>query len=176
MGTTYNMSHLAPCTKEYKLTLNPPTQSKKVQLLVEYTNHCYSRSLGEDEAVDSQHCIHDGSRQGPRRRIFDQQRYDLSLTLNERIDTLLISGEKVWSTPHGNFFAIPKSLAIATDYVLFIKATVLEPAQPKIPKRCVSFKVQSAYPYTEPADFWNGAKPSSLNSYMFHLWTGRTVK
>ncbi len=88
-GQAYSTSHLVPIA--YKISLCLRGGFKKMALVeFHFSHHCFTSSLppGKPKAHDC-YRFDDGSPHKPRLRIFDLERYTLSLDLPRHIDNLV---------------------------------------------------------------------------------------
>ena len=128
-------------------------QKKNALLEFRFSSHCYSRLPKEGEEIPDGTMIRDGSTHKPRDRVFCLDRYNLSLQLVGRLDTLIASNGEVMRSRHLNFFSTHLVTVDAhgglssVPYYIFMMPTKKQPEnrEPRI-----ELFVESAYPATDP--------------------------
>lgn len=147
-GEEVALGHLDPITRQVNLELRGGVR-KLVPVEFRFSSHCFSRSLAPGECAPPGQLIADGSAHMPRPRVFDPERYELSLHLVKVIDQLIASNGRVSRTRHENFYRIedPRALlrreAGARQYFVFFHARRLRVGNR--PKSLLIW-VESAYP------------------------------
>ena len=134
-----------------------------ITLEFKFSNHCYTRAIQEGEVIPENEKI----KEGPRFRVFDRHRYDLSFHLMALIDELIKKKGKVFDSPHHNFHhcqLIKGEESI--DYVIFMNGEKIKDA----PKR-IQVYVESAYSYDPKAPPFSTAKPQSFFKKLSNIWS-----
>lgn len=142
-----DLDHLSPIRRRVTLTL-PGHKSKVVDVDFHFTSHCYSRGLREGEQAPGGQAVPDGSKEKPRPRVFDAERYTLSKDLVGLLDQLVDHDGMVSKSRHENFFRVDK-VPVERDgtihrlsYFIFMHARKLDlPNRP----RSLLVTVESAY-------------------------------
>jgi len=170
-GETYCLNHLRFMETQAALELRGGFK-KTVQITVSFENHCYTRSVTEVELAEDvypeQELIQDGSKEDPRPRVFDEERYKLSFQLPSLVQSLITNQQKVYATSHHNVL----SAQVITDsnnnypYVFFMKVS-----KDKELKK-LRVKIESAYPYDPSSPPFSLDKPQSFMKLLSKTWMG----
>lgn len=146
-GQTLSLSHLAPIRRRVALALSGG-KAKRVDVDFRFSCHCYSRGLKDGEIAPDGLAVPDGSKEMPRPRILDLERYELSKGIVGMIDQLIANNGIVTKSRHENFFRVDNVLvhrhgvSDTVSYFLFMHARkVEEPGRPKT----ILVTVESAY-------------------------------
>jgi len=124
-----------------------PSQFTEIDVVVLFSNHCFSRSLGDHEVVDESLIVMDGSET----RVLDKERYDLSKLHLQRVILELPNRHiQVADPTRPNFvtFELPPSNPGGKQirYAVFF-----EVKRDRKRKRRMLLRVQSAYVLDEPS-------------------------
>lgn len=146
-GQSVCLAHLAPIRRQVRLVLSG-SKTKEVQVDFRFTSHCYSRGLKEGEVAPVGQAVPDGSREMPRPRVFDPERYELSKDLIGMLDQMIGNNSTVTKSRFENFFRVD-DVAVERDgtmttvsYFIFMHAKKVEdPGRPKT----LLVTVESAY-------------------------------
>lgn len=147
-GCLIDLSHLIPIFRRVNLELRGNFK-KEVDVLFEFSCHCYSRRILPEEVVPLDLLVVDGSSKMPRNRLFDQKRYSLSKHLVSLIDLIIEGNAKVTKTRHENFYRTElfqkqtSDFDICIRYFMFMSASVvIQPGRTKY----LRVYIESAYP------------------------------
>lgn len=146
-GQKVCLAHLAPVRRRVVLALTG-NKTKEVDVDFRFTSHCYSRALKEGEIAPQGQAVPDGSRELPRPRVFDVERYELSKDLIGVLDRMIANDSIVSKSRHENFFRVD-DVVVERDgalhyvaYFIFMHAKKMEaPGRPKT----LLVTVESAY-------------------------------
>lgn len=150
-GKTYSTGHLAPFTQKILLPLRGGC-TKVAPVEFHFTPHCFTAGLADGETV-SPGCywFEDGSQHLSRPRVFDLERYDLSIDLPSQLRALIASDHVVSRTERrDNIVRVDKVLVIRNgismhvSYYILMHPTKIEKALNSPAKLKVT--VESAYP------------------------------
>lgn len=141
------LAHLAPIWRRVSLVLTG-SKSKYVDVHFRFTSHCYSRGLKEGEVAPVGQAVPDGSKEMPRPRVLDLERYELSRGLVGMLDRMIADDSIVTKSRHENFFRVD-DVVVERDgtmhtvsYFIFMHAKKVEdPGRPKT----LLVTVESAY-------------------------------
>ena len=146
-GQEICLSHLVPIRRKITLALSGG-KTKLVDVDFRFSCHCYSRGLQEGEMAPEGLAVPDGSKEMPRPRIFDLERYALSKGIVDMIDQLIANNSIVTKSRHENFFRVDNVLvnrngcSETVSYFIFMHAKKVEnPGRPKT----ILVTVESAY-------------------------------
>lgn len=171
-GGALDISHLNPIDRKVTLELRGGF-TKSVAVRFEFSSHCYSRALGDNATALPGHAFDDGSRRTPRPRVFDQERYALSLQLVHMIDNLISTNGTVIETRHENFFQIEcvdtfrQGVQTQVDYFIFMHSRKLAPINQQ---KSIRVFVESAYPALAGVPHPGGGGARSLGRMLGECW------
>ena len=172
-GKTYCLMHLSTLQMQVSLELRGGFK-KTVPLTVIFENHCYTRSLEEEEINSGlfppHEIIEDGSKKDSRPRVFDLLRYDLSFNLPTLFQNLIHQQRRVYATSHHNVLSaqltpVSSTSGTTVPYVFFIKV-----AKDKVNKKLLAH-IESAYPYDANDPPFVQNKPQSLMTLLSKTWS-----
>lgn len=146
-GQKVCLAHLARIRRQVKLALSG-NKTKVVDVDFRFSSHCYSRGLKDGEVAPEGQGVPDGSKELPRPRVFDPERYELSKGLVDMIDQMIVSDSVVTKSRHENFFRVDDVVVERDEsgqtvsYFIFMHAKKVEdPGRPKT----IIVTVESAY-------------------------------
>lgn len=172
-----NISHLAPIVRQMTLDLRGGKQKRNARLEIRFSCHCYSRGPAIGEAIPLGMLVPDGSAHDPRNRIFCWVRYNHSLSLLQKIDSLIQNNEEVCRSRHHNFFSTTivaqdrNGALVEIPYYIFISAKKKQDLG--LPPKLDLF-IESAYPDSPdiPSPQGGGAL-MPLSEMLGRFWDGR---
>jgi hypothetical protein len=147
MGTeVWRFDHLEPFAMRVPLEVSPGN-SVAIDIVVLFSNHCFTRGLGPGEVVDTAHVIMDGGE----KRVLDEVRYALSrqylpgLILDLPNRHILVADR---ARPSFVTFELPQSAAGAPAawYAVFF-----ELKKDSVRRKRMLLRVQSAYVLETPS-------------------------
>ena len=147
MGTeVWRFDHLEPFAMRVPLEVSPGN-SVAIDIVVLFSNHCFTRGLGPGEVVDTAHVIMDGGE----KRVLDEVRYALSrqylpgLILDLPNRHILVADR---ARPSFVTFELPRSAAGAPAawYAVFF-----ELKKDSVRRKRMLLRVQSAYVLETPS-------------------------
>lgn len=171
-GEAISFDHLQPIKRRVTLELRGNLK-KEVDVVFEFSCHCYSRGLKDGEIAPAGHEVPDGSRHMPRPRSFDAERYELSRGLVDLIDQLIEQNGKVTKTRQENFYRVDQVQTLrdgvvkTVTYFIFMHARKVE--EPNRPKMLRVF-VESAYPEQDGIPHPDGTSTRSLGAMLGEKW------
>lgn len=117
-GIAYDLSHLYPCTLEYRRPSEGDKAAEVYKVEVTYTLHCFTRELKPEETYDSNLICSDGYES----RVFDFRRYELSKLLPAIIQALP-DRKPYHNKNRRNFFTVElvTENASTVEYDIFFK-------------------------------------------------------
>lgn len=150
-GHTYSTAHLVPITHKILLLLRGGF-TKMASVEFHFSHHCFTSSLPPNETVPHDcYWFNDGSLHKPRLRIFDLERYTLSLDLPLHINNLVASNHIVSrTTRRDNIVRVDKvqvtrnGIPMQVSYYILMHPTKIRKAQNSPAK--LKVVVESAYP------------------------------
>lgn len=169
-GQQKTFEHLVPVDRKVRIEL-PPSLFKEVLVRFKFSNHCFSQELELGEVAPAGHFVADGSKDCPRHRVFNEERYVLSKGLVGLIDQMIAGNQLVTKTKHHNFYRVDNVSTIRNgqearvSYAIFMSAKLKdEPGQ----QRHLEVYIESAYPMDSPAPVagsqWSGSIGALLGS------------
>jgi hypothetical protein len=171
-GQPIDLSHLAPLERRVELELRGDLK-KTVLVKFHFSCHCYSRRLRENETAPEGQAVPDGSIHKPRPRVFDPERYQLSLALPGLIDALISANDLVTKSRQENFYRVESvgternGTPVQLPYFIFMHARKM--AEPNRPKHLRVF-VESAYPEQAGIPHPRGEGSRSLGRMLGETW------
>ena len=157
-GAPINFDHLEP----FQFLVATEARPGGATIDVRFSNHCFSESF--DTAIHAGSIVDVWDR--GLRRVFSQQRYDLSLGLRDIIEALPTS--PIFLTPEANFVRvmIPGDHGIG-EYRVYFNAKHGRDASD------VSLFIESAYPpdFSKPV-----LKPSQMTKVRFSVLVDKTIR
>ena len=116
--TTYDLTHLHPCTLVYERPAENDKAAEIYNVDVIFTLHCFSRELKPGEGCDNSLMYSDGYES----RVFDFRRYELSKRLPEIIQALP-DRKPYHNNNRRNFFTIEvvTENGASVEYDIFFK-------------------------------------------------------
>jgi|GEM_PF-2084305 len=174
----YDLSHLEKLVRTMTLDLRGVNRQKhNVRLEFRFSNHCYSKRPKEGEVIPAHLLVIDGSKQNPRNRIFNEQRYLLSLDLIQKLDDLITNNREVDRSRNHNVFSTHliqvNQDGTATEVPYYIFMDVSKKQEPQQPAKLDIF-IESAYPHDEnvPGPAATG-RPIKLSVVLGSVWENR---
>ena len=167
-----DISHLAPFCRKVQLDLRG-NLTKSVDVLFEFSCHCYSRGKNSGEEIPLDLLIPDGPPKNPRNRVFDRARYEQSKGLVAMIDELIRTNGLVTNTPEENFFRAEliqtqeDGQTVSKAYFIFMHARVV--AKPQRPKYIRVF-IESAYLEDAGIPHPSGKEKRSFSKMLGKKW------
>lgn len=168
-GNTYCLKHLNSLETQATLELRGGFK-KAVRITVVFLNHCYTRSVTDEELAANVHppgdLIQDGSEEDPRLRVFCADRYNLSFSLPSLIQQLIDNSGKVYETSYHNVLSVqlaPLSNS-SIPYVFFMRVSK-EKAQKKL-----LIHIESAYSYNPSDPPFSLNKPQGIMTWLRRAW------
>lgn len=157
-GAPVNFDHLEP----FQFLVATKARPGGATIDVRFSNHCFSESYNAAIHVGSIIDVWDRGR----RRVFSQQRYDLSLGLREIVEALPTS--TIFLTPEANFVRIMTAGNNGIgEYRVYFNAKHGRDASD------VSLYIESAY----PPDFSKQVlKPSQMTKVRFPVLVDKTIR
>ena len=159
-GVSYALEHLNASTRQLIIAPNPRAPERCILLSISYGLHGFSRAIRDGE-IEPNGLISDGREQ----RVFDPERYRLSLELPRVLATLEL--RRCFHTGHRNFFTVEilDAQGIKHDYVVYfrtwraaspesgdvrvhLESAYLRSDVPHKSKKSIRFKVIAANTYT----------------------------
>lgn len=144
----WEFDHLEAFAMKVPVELGPTNQATDLDVIVLFSNHCFTRGLkASEELVDESHIVMDGSEL----RVLDRERYQLSRQyLPQLILELPTRHVQVANLTRPNFvtFELP-SMATVEQPIRY--AVFFEVKRDRKRKRRVLLRVQSAYILDEPS-------------------------
>lgn len=171
-GKPVSLSHLDPIVRKVQLELRGNIK-KVVSVEFRFSCHCYSRGLVDGEVAPAGHEVPDGSVHKPRPRVFDQERYTLSLSLVAAIDELIAANGIVTKSRQENFYKVDTvdtlrdGTTVTVSYFIFMHARKVQP--PGKPKSVLVI-VESAYPERDNIPHPAGRGSRSFGSMLGEAW------
>lgn len=152
-GQVYSISHLATMTHNIPILLRGGF-TKTVAVDFRFTGHCYTAGVEPGSVVpEGCYCYDDGSPHNPRPRVFDLERYTLSLDLPGLINDLIATNGLVSKTAkRDNVVRVDKvqvsryGISMQVAYYIFMHPKKVQ--HPNRPKQ-LEVMVESAYPEKE---------------------------
>jgi hypothetical protein len=143
---TWTFEHLQAFVMRVPLELTPRNMVE-LDVVVLFSNHCFTRELKPGEAIDDSLIVMDGSI----RRVMDKQRYDLSrMYLPQLVHELVSRHIRVADASRPNFVTLELQPAQAgadpMHYAMFF-----EVKKDRARKRRMLLRVQSAYILENPS-------------------------
>ena len=99
-NATFDLGHLWPFEFTIEVDEKEGKPNQSYRLFVEFSMHCFTRGIKKDERYDADRIYRDSREE----RLFDEERYKLSLRLQDIIRT--IGTRRCFHTGHGNFFLL----------------------------------------------------------------------
>jgi hypothetical protein len=143
---TWTFDHLRAFVMKLPIELTPKNMVE-IDVVVLFTNHCFSRELKPDEVVDESFVVMDGST----RRVMDKQRYELSRRyLPQLVQELISRHIRIADPTRPNFVTVELQPALTGQKPLYY-AMFFEVKKDRTRKRRLLLRVQSAYILENPS-------------------------
>lgn len=172
-GKSFDLSHLDTIKGKTRAALR--SGETKVAVVIDFSCHCWSRLPVVGESIPPSRFVADGSKEMPRNRIFCEARYELSRSLPQAIQNMLIHSGRIHKTPEKNILRIELVAPVVagatfTEYFLFMK---LEKRTREGEQKHVRIFVETAYPESAMYDKVDYGKSFSFAKLIGDCWEGR---